>query len=103
MNVQPWILVGFAALVGIHGLAVVYASRRSARATPTDGGGVAAGDREGTDGEPLAGGGDLACPECGTANDAAFRYCRDCVATLPGNVRLGDGGPRADPDPPGGY
>jgi hypothetical protein len=27
--------------------------------------------------------GAVRCPECGTANEDGYRYCRDCVAELP--------------------
>ncbi|MFB6303454.1 MAG: zinc ribbon domain-containing protein [Haloferacaceae archaeon] len=29
------------------------------------------------------------CPDCGTANDLGYRFCRACVAELPGAVRAG--------------
>lgn len=35
-----------------------------------------------------AAGATVACPECGAENDPAFRYCRDCVAELPGGTPL---------------
>lgn len=32
------------------------------------------------------------CPECETANEHGYRFCRDCQAELPGAVRFGGGG-----------
>jgi len=39
----------------------------------------------------------VVCPRCGTPNAPGFRFCRDCIAELPGwNVRSrGGGGPDA--------
>lgn len=28
----------------------------------------------------------VTCPDCGTENEAGYRYCRSCVAELPGTM-----------------
>lgn len=30
----------------------------------------------------------VACPDCGTENDPGYRYCRACVAELPGETAV---------------
>lgn len=32
------------------------------------------------------------CPDCETANERGYRFCRDCLAELPGATRFGGGG-----------
>lgn len=32
------------------------------------------------------GGGSVVCPDCRTANDPYFRFCRECMAELPAGV-----------------
>lgn len=32
------------------------------------------------------GGGSVECPDCHTANDPYFRFCRECMAELPAGV-----------------
>ena len=34
---------------------------------------------------PSDGGRQVVCPDCGTANDPGYRFCQDCVTTLPGS------------------
>jgi hypothetical protein len=29
--------------------------------------------------------GSVRCPDCGATNEAGYRYCRNCVAELPGS------------------
>lgn len=31
----------------------------------------------------------LECPTCGTVNRPEYRYCRECVSSLPGSVATG--------------
>ena len=62
--------------------------------SPGDLGGSGDGEGgDGGDGEDGDGGAPdgptVTCPACGVENDPEFRYCRDCVAELPGSDRLG--------------
>jgi len=53
------------------------------------------------DGPPdaIASDGDrVVCPECRTANDPGYRYCRACVSALPGAAEVR----QPDPNPLGG-
>jgi predicted amidophosphoribosyltransferase len=34
---------------------------------------------------------DVECPNCGEENERGYRYCRQCVSELPGQVSLVDG------------
>lgn len=43
---------------------------------------VEAADRNSS--SSTADGATVACPDCGTENDQGYRYCRSCVAELPG-------------------
>jgi len=67
------------ALVAVVGvtmlLAILYGVGR--HATPRD----PAGD-PGAGGSEGAAGGQVRCPHCGVENDAAYRFCRRCVADL---------------------
>lgn len=33
------------------------------------------------------------CRECGTENESSYRYCRECVAELPGAAGIRENGP----------
>lgn len=61
MSISHWVVAVLFGLVAIETLAVVAAHRWA-------------------DGEPRIGDGVVECPDCGAAN----RYCRSCVAELPG-------------------
>lgn len=37
---------------------------------------------------PTGTGDDLECPDCGTANEPGYRYCRQCVSPLPGGTAI---------------
>lgn len=59
-------------------------------------GGRAADEEEPADDRPPPESGEtVTCPECGADNDPEYRYCRDCVAELPGSDEI-VGGPTGD-------
>lgn len=41
------------------------------------------------------------CRECGTENEPGYRYCRECIAELPGSVAFERSGPGAPGRPVG--
>jgi len=88
-------LVGLAvAAVAVNALSA-YLAYRIARSV----GSAVAGDARGAAREGSSGArdGDLTveCRECGTENEAGYRYCRECVTELPGAVAFerGSSGP----------
>jgi len=82
-------LVGLAlAVVAVNALSA-YLAYRLARAV---GPGVTERARADGRGRSSGGRGDdvtVECLECGTENEPGYRYCRECVAELPGAVGFG--------------
>ncbi len=64
------------------------------RRPPTSGGEADEGERA-HDGPAPESEETVTCPECGAGNDPEYRFCRDCVAELPGSDGIG-GGPTGD-------
>ena len=75
-----WVYAAIAGLLFAHLLTLVYAYRSNrsepAAEAPTETASVDRVERS----EP----GVCRCPECGTENDGSYRFCRQCVAELPG-------------------
>lgn len=92
--------LGFAVLFGVlvvHTLLAVRAYRLRHERRP-DADADASGADTGADAEATtvdADGDVVRCPECGTENEAGYRYCQACVAELPGarNFREGASSP----------
>ncbi len=86
MATWVWIALGLFVLVALQLVALQYARRMSddgegSRAQPTVGRSVEttqSQDRDRTRSE----GGRVVCPDCGTPNDPAYSYCRECVSAL---------------------
>lgn len=91
---QVYGLVGAVLLLHLGTLVYVY-RRRSRAAEPAGGDAEPAAERlrpeaeSGPDEERR-----LTCPQCGARNDPSYRFCRICVADLPG---------RAGHDEPSGF
>lgn len=93
---QVYGLLGAVLLLHLGTLVYVY-RRRSRSAEPAGGDTEAVGDRRRAtvDSDPGSdGAGTLVCPQCGAGNDPGYRFCRLCVADLPGS---------AGHDEPGGF
>jgi hypothetical protein len=81
-----WLLVATAVLLLVHLLVVAHALRRS----------VGGRDRTASVSDaprPVENDGDCGqvedgvhCPACGVANEAGYRYCRQCVSELPTGI-----------------
>lgn len=83
-----WVFVAIAVLLLVHFVFVAAAIRYS------DGHPTQRGHRTATDGAADAevdshpGDGMVTCLDCGEANEAEYRYCRQCVSELPTGVSL---------------
>lgn len=73
---QAWVTGAFVALTILHVLVLVAAVRIR---------------RDGASRARDAATGDVECPDCGTRNEPDYRFCRRCVARLPGGRPGGDG------------
>lgn len=71
---DAWLYAAVAVVLGGHLLALAYLAM--ARETPPWASAESTGESGGAVGV-------CACPECGTENDADYRFCRQCVAELP--------------------
>lgn len=69
MPVESWLLGVLGVVAVVHTVAIVAAYRQARRVDP--------GSGQGMD--------EIACEECGTDNEPAYRFCRNCVAELPGH------------------
>lgn len=75
---QAWFTAALVGVTVLHAV-VLFATVRTRRATLRSS--EAAVDGDG-----------LACPDCSAENEPGFRYCRACVAELPGTGDAGTGG-----------
>ncbi len=78
---QPWLLVG---LLAFNALFAYLVHRLGSRGADRRRGEASVDPEAGT----------VECPACGTDNELGYRYCRDCLAELPGSMsflRGGDG------------
>jgi len=74
---SEWVYAAIALLLCAHLLILLYAYRANRSDSAFDADAVAA-DASG-DPEAVV----CRCPECGTENDRAYRFCRQCIAELP--------------------
>ncbi len=79
---ESWFVGAMLALIGLQVLTLVAAYWRGEgpfdSAKPVS-------DRHETPGD-----GALRCPDCGAENDVEYRFCRQCVAELPGQYHTGE-------------
>lgn len=81
MTADLWVQ-GAVVTVAVAQLCIVwYLYRRSATTSPRAGSTAA---RSGGEGRSEADESTVVCGECGTPNEAEFRFCRNCAAELPG-------------------
>jgi predicted amidophosphoribosyltransferase len=66
---ESWLLGVLGVVAVVHTIAIVAAYRRAKAASEAT--------HQGAD--------EIVCAECGTDNDPAYRFCRECVAELPGH------------------
>jgi hypothetical protein len=83
---MDWLLVATAGLILLHLLVVAYAfwrsgSGRDRTASVSDA--ARPVERDGDSGQVEDG---VHCPACGVANEAGYRYCRQCVSELPTGI-----------------
>lgn len=81
MTPEPW-LYGIGFVIGILYLVVLAWVHRCRRSTSS----VGIEHPESVAAEPPADGGAVICPDCGNENDDGYRFCRNCVAELPGGT-----------------
>lgn len=78
------LVVDLAAVVVLVRLASRYRSR--SRPSPDAGGEEGRGDAAVSAAADAPDGSTVTCPACGAANEPEYRYCRACVAMLPGHA-----------------
>jgi hypothetical protein len=91
---QVYGLLGAVLLLHLGTLAYVYL-RRSRAADPAGGDPETVAERLRPEAESELGPdeeGRLTCPQCGARNDPSYRFCRICVADLPGSAGHGEPG-----------
>lgn len=90
MSGELWLHLTAAGFAAVNALAALYVYRRVR-------GGDASTRGDVDDTEEYRDGDAVSCPDCGTENEYGYRFCRNCVAELPGGRPLVDG-----PSPPVG-
>jgi hypothetical protein len=93
-----WVLVAIGALLFVHVLFVALALHRAGwHATRGVDTGVVTGVAASDDGASRSHDDrTVQCQNCGTTNEAQYRYCRKCVSKLPTGVSLRTAGSRAE-------
>ncbi|WP_018256742.1 DUF7577 domain-containing protein [Halomicrobium katesii] len=89
-----WVYAAIAGLLFAHLLTLLYAYRSSRSEPAADG----VSDAAAVEVADRADRSVCRCPECGTENDRAYRFCRQCVAELP-SARLRVEHPREQRQP----
>lgn len=92
MDTPTWVYASIAAVALFHLFVLVYLQARGSRPAADASGppesASNAGDRADDAPEPIedpGGDGDtVECRQCGAENERRFRFCRNCVAELPG-------------------
>lgn len=82
---SEWLYASLAIVLGAHLVTLAYVALSRGREAATRADGTAEEAQE----DVL-----LQCTECGATNDPGYRFCRNCVAELPGAAPVGT--------PPGG-
>lgn len=83
MTANPWVDAAVAILLGVHLVVLLYAATVRARGSwsAADSVNLASDEGESRDEDGVC-----RCPECGAENEAEYRFCRSCVAELPGGT-----------------
>lgn len=96
MAESPWLAVAVAVLV-VHAATLVYAWLQRPDGTQSSAGGTdtttnVATSSQRAESEPLEHqtneGIFIRCRDCGTENEAGYRFCRSCVTELPGSTDI---------------
>jgi len=91
---NEWVYAAIAGLLFAHLLTLLYAYRSNRSEPAAD----AAAETATVDRVQQREPGVCRCPECGTENDSSYRFCRQCVAELPGpQLQLEQAGGRQQP------
>jgi hypothetical protein len=77
---NEWVYAAIAGLLFAHLLTLVYAYRSNRSEPAAD----ASAETPSVDRNEQRDPSVCRCPECGTENDSSYRFCRQCVAELPG-------------------
>lgn len=80
---EGWVLWSLAFVTVVHGLVLLYAYRHREELQGFD---------ATTDPEAYRHEDGIECPDCGVRNEPGYRFCRDCVAELPGAGSPGSAG-----------
>ncbi len=83
MDAPTWVYASIAGVTVLHLFVLVYLRARRRGSAASAPGSAAGGDATG-DADADADGDTVRCRQCGAENQRRFRFCRNCVAELPG-------------------